>query len=148
MKDAMYRRDGWRCRFCGCRVVHPEARNRLQRLLPGVFRWTGLYGDHAGFYVLSGVADHVLPYSRGGSTTLENLVTCCQPCNYGRGSDLLEPLGLSDPRLRDPHPADGWDGIERVLALPLPPRGDEVIPDPPPSMMVWSVVSHIVTVRG
>ena len=30
--------------------------------------------------------DHVLPYSKGGKTTLENLQTLCSKCNLGKGS--------------------------------------------------------------
>jgi len=32
--------------------------------------------------------DHVVPYSRGGPTVLENLRTLCAPCNLGKGSRL------------------------------------------------------------
>lgn len=135
--DAMYRRDGWRCRFCGCPVVRPAARNRLGRLLPGAFRWTTCYGDHAGFFVLSGVADHVQPHSWSGPTNLDNLVTCCQPCNYGRGSAFLSEVGLVDPRRRDPYPADGWDGLERVLILREPLRSQEMVSVPVTNTAVW-----------
>jgi len=30
--------------------------------------------------------DHVLPVSRGGLATLENLRTLCEKCNLGRGN--------------------------------------------------------------
>lgn len=33
--------------------------------------------------------DHVLPYSKGGKTTLDNLQTLCSKCNLGKG-DLTE----------------------------------------------------------
>lgn len=32
--------------------------------------------------------DHVLPRSRGGQTTWENVVAACSPCNLRKGSDL------------------------------------------------------------
>ncbi len=146
--DAMYRRDGWRCRFCGCPVVRPAARNRLGRLLPGAFRWTTCYGDHAGFFILSGVADHVQPHSRSGSTSLDNLVTCCQPCNYGRGSAFLAEMGLIDPRSRDPYPANGWDGLERILPLPDPPRSREPVSGLAANMAVWSHFASLVKPKG
>lgn len=33
--------------------------------------------------------DHVLPLSRGGKTTWENIVTCCKPCNSKKGAQTL-----------------------------------------------------------
>lgn len=32
--------------------------------------------------------DHVLPLSKGGSTTWENIVTACSPCNAKKGNSL------------------------------------------------------------
>ena len=142
--DTMYRRDGWRCRFCGCPVVRPAARNRMGLLLPEAFRWTTCYGDHAGFFILSGVADHVQPHSWGGPTTVDNLVACCQPCNYGRGVAFLAEMGLVDPRSRDPYPANGWDGLERVLTIPEPRTPREPVSIPAVNMAVWSQFGSLV----
>jgi 5-methylcytosine-specific restriction endonuclease McrA len=114
----VHRRDGWRCRYCGCRVVDKKARDRMREYLPAHLRWTTCYGDHAAFFVLTAVADHVVPRSWGGRTDFENLVTTCQVCNYGRGSYLLEELGLVDPRDREPDSSGKWDGLERVKRLP------------------------------
>jgi len=33
--------------------------------------------------------DHVLPVSKGGPTTFENVVTSCQPCNTAKGDKLF-----------------------------------------------------------
>src|ERR1700742_4904296 len=33
--------------------------------------------------------DHVIPRSRGGSSSWENLVACCHPCNRKKGNRLL-----------------------------------------------------------
>jgi 5-methylcytosine-specific restriction endonuclease McrA len=143
----MYRRDGWRCRFCGTPVVVPKARRHICKLLPGAIRWTNSHGDHAGFEILSGVADHVQPHKWGGPSSLENLVTCCAPCNYGRGSAFLEEMGLIDPRTRHPYPANGWDGLTRVLAIPIPPRRGGPPPCPSPNMAAWTAFAHLVNVR-
>ena len=35
-------------------------------------------------------ADHVVPVSKGGPSTLENLVTACKPCNRKKGVKSLE----------------------------------------------------------
>lgn len=145
--DTMYRRDGWRCRFCGSPVIIPEARTRMGKLLPGIFRWTNAYGDHAGFMILSGVADHVQPHSWSGPTSLDNLVSCCAPCNYGRGSAFLAEMGLIDPRERDPYPADGWNGLCHVLAIPAPQLAKEPVLPPRPNMTVWAQFAHLVKCR-
>src|SRR5471032_2277945 len=36
--------------------------------------------------------DHVIPRSRGGSSTWENLVACCHDCNRRKGNQLLHEL--------------------------------------------------------
>lgn len=119
----LYQRDGWRCRFCGCRVVVPGARKVLQVAFPDVVGWPGKdHGKHAAFYALSATIDHITPHSRGGDNSPENLVTTCQPCNFGRNRWLLQEVALSDPRERAPV-IDAWDGLSRLLAKwPKPNR--------------------------
>jgi 5-methylcytosine-specific restriction endonuclease McrA len=47
--------------------------------------------------------DHVLPRSRGGLSTWENLVACCHSCNRRKGNHLLHEL--TDIKLmREPRP--------------------------------------------
>ncbi len=38
--------------------------------------------------------DHVIPKSRGGKSTWENLVTACRRCNTSKGSKTLEEAGM------------------------------------------------------
>lgn len=52
-RTAILNRDGYRCRYCGVEVVD---------------------GQNAEI-------DHVIPLSRGGESTLDNLVTSCAACN-------------------------------------------------------------------
>lgn len=44
--------------------------------------------------------DHVIPKSRGGSTTWLNAVSCCFPCNNRKGSKTPEEANM--PLLRKP----------------------------------------------
>jgi 5-methylcytosine-specific restriction endonuclease McrA len=43
--------------------------------------------------------DHVVPRSRGGESSWENVVTACSPCNLRKGDRLLEESGLSLKRI-------------------------------------------------
>jgi 5-methylcytosine-specific restriction endonuclease McrA len=38
--------------------------------------------------------DHVVPRSRGGQSTWENLVACCHPCNRRKGNQLPEEASM------------------------------------------------------
>jgi len=38
--------------------------------------------------------DHVVPLSRGGKSTWENVVCCCIPCNSRKGGSLPEEAGM------------------------------------------------------
>ncbi|MBO0910594.1 MAG: HNH endonuclease [Acidobacteria bacterium] len=45
--------------------------------------------------------DHVVPRSRGGASTWENLVACCHACNRSKGNQLPSEAGMK--LLREPH---------------------------------------------
>ena len=112
---SIYCRDGWRCRYCGVRLISPSARKRLVALYPDVARWGRLNRDkHHGLSALTATLDHVLPHSRGGTNDLENLVSACGMCQFGRGHWTLEEVGFTDPRSRAPI-VDDWDGLMRLF---------------------------------
>jgi hypothetical protein len=115
--EAVFRHDGWRCRYCGCRVVPASVRRWMARRLPGAIRWVQHANPegHAGFWTLWGSVDHVIPRARGGRNEPENLVTACLVCNFAKDAFTIEQLGLADPRCRPPV-QDGWDGLTRLLA--------------------------------
>jgi len=43
--------------------------------------------------------DHVIPRSRGGQDTWENMVVACSPCNVKKGNTLLEQTGMKLKRV-------------------------------------------------
>ncbi|WP_284358651.1 HNH endonuclease [Candidatus Phycosocius spiralis] len=42
--------------------------------------------------------DHVIPRSKGGKTTWENIVTACSPCNLKKGGRNLRDAGMNPRR--------------------------------------------------
>lgn len=61
--------------------------------------------------------DHILPRSRGGKDTWENLVACCAPCNNTKDNRTPEEAGMRllwQPRCPDPDAAvqrEIWAGL-------------------------------------
>src|SRR5262245_31244940 len=60
--------------------------------------------QYCGMVLSSGelTLDHVVPRSRGGSSTWENLVACCHPCNRKKGNHLLVEINMK--LLKEPRP--------------------------------------------
>lgn len=52
--------------------------------------------------------DHVLPRSRGGGHTWDNVVACCRRCNVRKGSHLPQEAGLSLLRKPEAPHRFGW----------------------------------------
>jgi hypothetical protein len=67
------------------------------------------------FWALS--CDHVIPYSKGGATTMENLATRCTWCNSRKG-DRLPHAKLARPQLA------GLAGLEEAVRLSTGPNGE------------------------
>ena len=57
----VFQRDHFQCQYCG---------------LDGLYQFTN-------WLILT--IDHVHPHARGGTRKMDNLVTCCQPCNIIKG---------------------------------------------------------------
>lgn len=65
----LFARDDYSCQYCGRRRHELKTRQYLTR-------------------------DHVLPISRGGDNSWENVVTACSPCNNRKGGRLPEEAGM------------------------------------------------------
>ncbi|HEX6749951.1 MAG TPA: HNH endonuclease [Longimicrobium sp.] len=72
----LFARDGYRCQYCGRHRGGLRGREFLTR-------------------------DHVVPMSRGGDNTWENVVTACSPCNNRKASHLPEECGMH--LMKHPH---------------------------------------------
>lgn len=112
-KRKLHLRDGYHCRFCGIPVIRKEVRERIRTAYPQALRWGKRNTQaHTAFQAMWAQYDHLVPYARGGTGELLNLVVTCAPCNFGRWKYTLEEVGLIDPRLREPV-RSSWDGLER-----------------------------------
>lgn len=80
VRAAVFARDGYRCQYCGIVCVDAPV------LAP--YMKTGPWPDN------TRTIEHVVPRSRGGQTTLENLVIACMRCNLRKGDGLLEEVGM------------------------------------------------------
>jgi len=60
--------------------------------------------------------DHIVPRSRGGLDSWDNVVTSCAPCNVRKGSALPHEVGMSPShRPRPPVPGDFVLASQRVV---------------------------------
>ena len=74
---------------------------RLAALLPAVQRMVNLQRDCAEVLPSSELTlDHVVPRSRGGASTWENLVACCHSCNRQKGNQF--PVEADMKLMREP----------------------------------------------
>lgn len=69
-RRGIFQRDGYTCQYCG-----------------------------RGFAPEDLTLDHVIPSSKGGSTSWDNIVASCVPCNQKKGDTLIKPL--TPPRMPD-----------------------------------------------
>jgi 5-methylcytosine-specific restriction endonuclease McrA len=64
-RENVYTRDNGKCQYCAHKVARPEA-----------------------------TYDHVMPRSKGGQTTWENIVIACVPCNQKKGGRTPEQAAM------------------------------------------------------
>ncbi len=126
-------RDGHYCRFCKIPVISGKIRAAARKAYPDAVPWNGTNAtQHAGFQCMWAQYDHIVPHSRGGSSNLDNIYLTCAACNYGRGSYLLEEVGLVHPGLHPPRQGD-WNGLEHFrLDGVTPPSQHPAAPPPAP----------------
>ena len=61
--------------------------------------------------------DHVVPISRGGKSTWENVVCACLPCNVKKGNKLLSECAIQ--LIRQPH-RPRWHPLHRLQGRNFP----------------------------
>jgi 5-methylcytosine-specific restriction endonuclease McrA len=88
-KKNVYRRDGNRCQYCGCALNYKNSS-----------------------------IDHVMPRSRGGSNSWDNIVSACKPCNRRKGNRTPEEAGM--PLHSKPEPPTRAAIIHSMLSARKP----------------------------
>ena len=115
VQDAIFVRDGWRCRFCGIKVISKAARAVLIRLYPHETHWAKQeFQRHSALYAMASSLDHIVPHGRGGKNEESNFVTACYCCQFGRGEWTIDEVQVLDPLKREPV-VDAWDGLVRIV---------------------------------
>lgn len=102
----VFRRCGWQCYLCRRPLRRPGAPRPRSGLAPTV--------------------DHVVPVSRGGPSTPDNLMAACPRCNQCKGSRRLDELTRE---FFDALPPDGFDSAGRRVIIDRPAKGAGANPD-------------------
>ena len=112
----VFQRDSYRCRYCELRIITKEVFIEYSRIVGSqVFSIEREETKRNGLTLgLRGVADHVVPHSLGGRTEVENLVTSCYSCNFGKDEYKLDQLKIENPFSSHPKD-DGWRGLTEFL---------------------------------
>jgi 5-methylcytosine-specific restriction endonuclease McrA len=112
VRCTVFRRDRFVCRYCGGKTVLTPVMELLAHLYPDIFpfeshAWRGGV-THPAFAARSPMVDHVSPGTSGADwTSMDNLVTACNPCNSIKAEFELEQLGWT----RLPIAEVTWDGL-------------------------------------
>jgi 5-methylcytosine-specific restriction endonuclease McrA len=112
-ENEVYTRDGYRCRYCQIRVIDFKVLKHMEKLVGSEnFKAAGSGNKirHGISLTFRATADHVVPISHGGRTSLDNLVTSCWNCNYGKYNALLCQMSLEDPGNYPTKNKLKWDG--------------------------------------
>jgi len=72
--------------------IRPSLRNRVLSRDNNRCRWCGFANSTRQLE-----ADHIVPESKGGETTLDNLQCLCSACNKIKGTVQLDPMAIQPP---------------------------------------------------
>lgn len=112
LQNIVFERDGYKCRYCGNKLISQDfIRLFIKKLDSNLFqRGETNLKTHGIIHIAWPVADHVVPWAKGGKTNLDNLVTSCAACNYGKDGYTIEQIKINNPFDRKPQ-LDSWSGL-------------------------------------
>lgn len=85
-RELVWKRDEYRCRYCGRTVVPPD------------YRAAARVNGHPQMKSNTATVDHVIPVSRGGQRNMTNLVTACRACNQDKADLTLREFLFGNQR--------------------------------------------------
>ena len=100
----------------GHMIRRPRPRVKLCRR--EIFLRDGFTCQYCGVRTRDLTIDHVIPRSRGGPHTWENLVSACRSCNHHKGGRLPSEANLTLKRAPVEPRAGRYYGIQRALSSP------------------------------
>ncbi len=71
-----------------CRTLDVSSKE-WERLRSAVFERDNYTCQYCGKRDVALECDHILPFSRGGNSTIDNLITACKSCNRSKGAKTL-----------------------------------------------------------
>jgi 5-methylcytosine-specific restriction endonuclease McrA len=104
-------RDGFIDRYSGDKLLFPGALRILSLNLPDHFPYQSHWKTtetHIAYWYFYPTVDHIIPIARGGSNSLDNLVTTSQLRNSSKSHWLLEEIGWE---LKPKGNIEDWDGL-------------------------------------
>jgi hypothetical protein len=113
VRSEIFLRDGYVCQYCSLPVVNTRVFHEFSKSI-GIEQFSSEKSDtKANGIVLgfSATVDHVDPYSSGGDSNTNNLVTTCWGCNFGKLNYSLEDLRINDPRSSPKKVSYAWNGL-------------------------------------
>jgi hypothetical protein len=107
----IYMRDGFIDRYSGQPLVFQGSLRLMSELLPAAFPYHEHWKTdqcHFAYWELAPTLDHVVPVSRGGDNSDENIVTTSAVRNAAKANFTLDELGWSIKPAGD---YGKWDGL-------------------------------------
>ncbi len=109
----LFARDNYRCRYCGTPIVGDRRQfvALAERLsMPELVVTGGNEARHGLYLTFRGSHDHLVPLAEGGTNDMDNLLTACWPCQFGKFKYSLRDLGMRTPGSASPT-FDGWPNV-------------------------------------
>ncbi len=114
IKESVQKRDGFRCRFTGRRLIDTRVFMQVARLSAefrfdehhAVYQTKRGSGGHPLVRTHGAAYEHAEPLSRGGQTTTDNIFHISVELNESKGAKILERIEV---------PIDGWSGLAQYL---------------------------------
>lgn len=100
-------------------ISKKQGRQRFRRSILEAWSWRCAYCDCC--LKQQATLDHVIPLSRGGPTSRDNLVAACPGCNVAKSDQLLESWYRQQPFYEPGREWAIWRWRLRYGAVTMPP---------------------------